>query len=145
MATVNPYIIFEGRCEEAFNHYRKVFGGEFSMLSRYSDMPPQDGVEIPASYSNRIMHIELPISEETVLMGSDSGGGQAPETVAGNNIFLSLAAESKMQADAWFNQLSEEGKVSMPMDNTFWGSYFGMCTDKYDIHWMVSFGEAPTE
>jgi len=142
MATLDPYITFKGNCEEAFNYYKSIFGGEFSMLSRFSEMPPQEGIELPKEALDKIMHVSLPISEESVLMGSDSGGEWAPETVVGNNITLSITAESKEQADQFFSSLSEGGKVTMPIETTFWGSYFGMCIDKFDINWMISFGEA---
>jgi PhnB protein len=142
MATVNPYITYKGNCEEAFKHYKSIFGGEFTMLNRFSEMPPQDGMEIPAADLDKIMHVELRISDETILMGSDTGGEWAPKTVVGNNITLSISSDTKEQADHFFNSLSERGKIIMPMDKTFWGSYFGMCTDKFDINWMVSFGKA---
>ena len=76
---------------------------------------------------------------------SGEGGSQCPEfaadTIVGNNITLSINAESKAQADDYFLRLSEGGKVKMSMDKTFWGSYFGLCTDKYDINWMISFAQ----
>jgi len=142
MATINPYIIFTGNCEAAFKHYKSVFGTEFSMFSRYSDMPSREGRELPGDLKNQIMHVELPIGAETVLMGSDSGPG-APPTVEGNNFSISISADTRAQADHFFKTLSEGGRVNMPMEKTFWGSYFGMCTDKFGINWMVSLGEAP--
>ncbi len=145
MATVNPYINFNGNCEEAFNYYKSVFGGEFITKDRFSDMPPKEGMELSAADMNKIMHVSLPISKETLLMGSDVGGEWASGIVVGNNITISITADTKEQADHFFNSLSEGGKVSMPMDLTFWGSYFGMYTDKFDINWMISFGQAPKE
>jgi len=145
MATVNAYINFQGNCEEAFNYYRAVFGSEFTMLSRFSEMPTQDGMELSEKDMNKIMHVSMPIGEETMIMGSDVGGEWAQDLKVGNNITLSITADSKEQADQMFKSLSEGGRVSMPMDITFWGSYFGMCTDKFDINWMISFGEEPKE
>ena len=145
MATINAYINFQGNCEEAFNYYKSVFASEFSMLSRFSEMPPQEGMELPEKDMNKIMHVSMPISKETMLMGSDVGGEWAQDLVVGTNITLSITADSKEQADHLFDSLSKGGKVSMPMDKTFWGSYFGMCTDKFDINWMISFGEEPQE
>jgi PhnB protein len=140
MAAFNPYIIYQGNCEEAFTHYKSVFGGEFSMLSRYSDMPPQEETDLPVETKNLIMHVELSLGKDAVLMGSDAGPG-APPTVRGNNLHISITADSKDHADHLFNGLSEGGNQNMPMEQTFWGSYFGMCTDKFGINWMVSFGE----
>ena len=108
-------------------------------------MPPQDGTELSEDDKNKIMHVSMPISKETILMGSDVGGEWARGLKIGNNITLFIAAESREQADHFFSKLSEGGKVSMPMDNTFWGSYFGMCTDRFDINWMIDFDEAPAE
>jgi PhnB protein len=145
MATVNAYINFQGNCEEAFNYYKTVFGSEFTMLNRFSEMPPQDGMELSEADMNKIMHVSMPISDETMLMGSDVGGEWAQDLTVGNNITLSITADSKEQADLFFKSLSDGGKISMPMDTTFWGSYFGMCTDMFDINWMISFGEEPIE
>ena len=145
MATVNAYINFEGTCEEAFNFYKTVFGTEFAILNRFSEMPPQEGMELSEAEMNMIMHVSLPISKECVLMGSDLAGEWATNLQVGNNITLSISAESKDQADHFFQKLSEGGKVTMPMDNTFWGSYYGMCTDRFDIHWMIDFSQETQE
>lgn len=142
MTVINPYLTFQGNCEEAFKYYKEVFGGEFSYMGRFSEMPPQEGVTLSEEDGNKIMHMSLPISKETILMGSDSGGEWAPQMIVGNNISLSVTAESKEDADRFFNMLSDGGKVTMPMDQTFWGDYFGMCTDKFGINWMVSLGES---
>jgi PhnB protein len=145
MVTINPYLTFLGNCEEAFNYYKSVFGGEFTSFDRFGDMPPQEGITPTEEQKNQIMHVSLPISKETVLMGSDTGGEWAPNTVVGNNFSLSVNAETKQQADHFFERLSNGGQVTMPIDKTFWGSYFGMCTDKFGINWMVSFGENQEE
>lgn len=137
MATVNVYLTFNGNCEEAFNFYKSVFGGEFSYAARFGEMPPQEGYEIPDSEKQKIMHISLPISKETSLMGCDSSSFSG-NSIVGNNFSLSIDTGSKNEADRLFNSLSEGGKVTMPMNNTFWGSYFGMFTDKFDINWMIS-------
>jgi len=144
MTAINPYLTFQGNCEEAFNYYKKVFGGEFNYMGRFSEMPPQEGVSLSEEDGNKIMHVSLPISKDNILMGSDSGGEWAPSMVVGNNISLSVNAENKEDADRFFNLLSDGGKVTMPMDKTFWGDYFGMCTDKFGINWMISFDESKT-
>ncbi len=138
MAKVNVYLLFNGDCEEAFNFYKKAFGGEFQMMSRFKDMPLTEG-QLPESseLSERILHVSLPISEETVLMGSDGGGDWAAQHRVGNNFSVSISAESKKEADSLFNALSEGGVVTMPMQKTFWGEYFGMLVDKFEVGWMV--------
>ena len=140
MATVNVYLTFNGICEEAFQFYKSVFGGEFPYIGRFKDMPPQPGQPpIPDEMGNRIMHVSLPVSSETMIMGSDTGGEWANDYKAGNNFSISINAGSKEEADKLFNGLSAGGTIKMPMADTFWGSYFGMFTDKFDINWMMSF------
>lgn len=143
MATINPYLTFLGNCEEAFNHYKSVFGGEFTYVGRFSEMPQEEGKTMPEEDKNKIMHISLPIGGGTSLMGSDTGGEWATHTVVGNNISISITADSKEQADKLYSGLSDGGQASMPMNKTFWGDYFGMCTDKFGINWMISFNENP--
>lgn len=146
MTTVNVYLNFDGNCEEAFNFYKSALGGEFSYIGRYSDMPAQEGMPpVPESDKNKIMHISLPLSKETVLMGSDTGGGWANDYRQGNNFSISVNADSKEEADRIFKDLSSDGTVTMPMDNTFWGDYFGMFTDKFGINWMVNFTKQPLQ
>ncbi|GAB3659993.1 VOC family protein [Echinicola sediminis] len=141
MTVINPYLTFLGNCEEAFNFYKSVFGGEFTYLGRFSEMPPQEGVTLSEEAKNKIMHVSLPIGPNTSLMGSDSGGDWGAQTIVGNNISVSITADSKEQADKFFNELSAGGQVTMPIADTFWGDYFGMLTDKFGINWMVSFNK----
>ncbi|TMI75032.1 MAG: VOC family protein [Bacteroidetes bacterium] len=142
MTTVNVYLTFNGNCEQAFNFYKSVFGGDFPYIGRYKDMPPDGGKKPDPKEGDRIMHVSLPISKETMLMGSDTGGEWAANYSQGNNFSISINTDSKEQADKLFSGLSSGGKVTMPMNKTFWGDYFGMFTDKFGINWMVSFNEA---
>ena len=140
MTTVNVYLNFNGNCEEAFNFYKSVFGGEFPYIGRFKDMPPQEGMPaLSKDMEDKIMHVSLPISKETMLMGSDTGGEWAPKFVQGNNFAISITTDNKEDADRFFNELSKGGNVTMPMDNTFWGDYFGMFADKFGVNWMVSY------
>ena len=141
MATINAYLTFDGTCEEAFNFYKSVFGGDFPMVGKFGDMPPQEGMPpISDEVKNRILHMSLPISAETVLMGSDTMPGIHDHQV-GNNISLSINTDSREESDRVFNGLSAGGKVSMPLADTFWGAYFGMWTDKFGINWMVNYDD----
>jgi len=138
MTTVNTYLTFKGNCEVAFNFYKEAFGGEFSFLGRFDNIPKDDpNNNIDESEKDKIMHISLPIGN-TILMGSDVGGEWAKEVTVGNNFSVSINTDSKDEADRLFKELSVNGKVTMPMDNTFWGSYFGMFFDQFGIQWMVS-------
>ena len=140
MTTVNIYLTFNGNCQAAFSFYKSVFGGEFSMISKFGDMPNQEGQPpLTPEMSDLIMHVSLPISNETVLMGCDSGGEWAPAFLPGNNFSVSIATGSKEEADRLFYELSAGGKITMPLNMMFWGEYFGMFTDKFGINWMVSF------
>lgn len=140
MTTVNVYLTFDGNCREAFEFYRSVFGGDFTYMGTFGEMPPQEGMPaIPDSEKEKIMHISLPVSKETVLMGSDTGGEWASSFSKGNNISISINTDSQKEADRLFDKLSQGGQVTMPMDKTFWGAYFGMFTDKFGINWMVNF------
>lgn len=139
MATVNTYLNFNGNCEDAFNFYKSVFGGEFTYIGRFGEMPPQEGMPpMNEADKNKIMHVGLPIGS-TVLMGSDTGGEWAPTFLQGNNFSVNINPESKEEADKIFNGLSAGGQVTMPMADTFWGAYFGMFTDKFGVNWMVNF------
>lgn len=141
MATLNPYLSFKGNAEEAFNFYKSVFGGEFSAVMRFSEMPPEH--KMPESEQNKIMHISMPVGQ-TVLMGCD-----VPEVfgnpLVGTNFNVSISADSKAEADKLFNGLVAGGKVTMPIGDAFWGSYFGMLTDRFDIQWMVSYDTNPPQ
>ncbi|WP_226064652.1 VOC family protein [Kaistella polysaccharea] len=144
MASIHPYLTFDGTCEEAFNFYKSVFGGEFPMVGRFGEMPAPEGMPpLPEELKNRIMHISLPISDETILMGSDTMPGIHDHQI-GNNVSLSVNTTSKEEADHIFNGLSAEGTVTMPLEETFWGAYFGMWTDKFGILWMVNYDD-PTK
>lgn len=141
MASVNVYLNFNGNCEEAFLFYQSVFGGEFSYMGRFKDMPQDDTNKLDPSMADKIMHVTLPISKETCLMGSDTGGEWAAHFKAGNNFSISITVESKDEANRLFAGLSAGGKVTMPLADTFWGDYFGMWEDKFGVNWMVSYNE----
>jgi PhnB protein len=139
MATINPYLNFNGNAEEAFNFYKTVFGGEFTTFQRMKDTPGSD--KLSAHERDRVMHVALPIGKDTILMASDIIESMGHNLQVGNNFSVSLSAESKSEADEIFKGLSSGGQVTMPLEKAFWGSYFGMVTDKFGIQWMVSFDE----
>lgn len=138
MATINTYLNFPGNTEEAFNFYKSVFGGEFiGGVSRFGDTPEAD--KIPEHEQDKVMHIALPIGNGNMLMATDALESMGQEVKQGNNYHLSIQAESKEEAETLFNKLSAGGEVTMPLDDAFWGDYFGMCTDKFGIQWMVNY------
>lgn len=146
MTNINVYLNFDGNCKEAFEFYKSVFGGEFSYITTFGEMPPQEGMPpLSEAEKNNIMHVSLPISTETVLMGSDQGGEWAKDLKVGNNFSISINTDSIIESDRLFTDLSKGGKVSMPMEKTFWGDYFGMLTDKFGINWMVNYALKESE
>lgn len=137
MAQVNAYLNFNGNCEAAFTFYKNAFGTEFEYIGRFKDMPSE--VELSEEEGNKVMHVTLRISEETVLMGSDTNESFGPAATFGNNISISINTSSEEEANDLFNKLSTDGTVTMPLAKTFWGAYFGMFIDKFGINWMVNY------
>lgn len=137
MATVNPYLSFNGNCEDAFKFYKSIFGGEFGYIGRYKDMPIEQ--PIPESVREKIMHISLPIGGDTVLMGADSSEFFGVVTKFGDNISLYIDTENAEDAKRIFKTLSEEGTIIMPLEKTFWSTLFGHVIDKFGIYWMISY------
>ncbi|WP_231426589.1 VOC family protein [Pedobacter sp. Leaf250] len=137
MALINPHINFNGNAEEAFNFYKAAFGGEFSNVVRFKDM---QNSELPLAENevNNIMHIALPIGANT-LMGNDIPEFMGKVDENENRSKISVSAESKDEADKLFTALSAGGSVEMPIDNSPWGSYFGMFRDKFGIEWMIEY------
>ena len=140
MAKINPYLHFLGNTEEVFNFYKSVFGGEFAAVMRFGDMQGQEGCEnLSDEDKQKIMHIALPLADGHVLMATDAVGEYANDAVIGNNISLSVSADTKEEAEKVFNGLADGGDVTMPLGDTFWNAYFGMCKDKFGINWMVNY------
>jgi PhnB protein len=138
MTKVNTYLNFAGNAEEAFNFYKSVFGGEFTSVIRFRDMP-MEGVEIPKADEGKMMHIALPIGKNFILQASDALESLGQKLMPGNNVIISLQAESKEEADRLFTGLSAGGKVEMPMADQVWGDYYGSFTDKFGVHWMIDY------
>lgn len=137
MSSIQTYLNFNGNTEEAFNFYKSVFGGEFETLQRFKDVP--SGNHMPSGVQgDKIMHISLPVGPNTMLMGSDVPPTM-PQTVTGTNFSLTYTPDSAEETERVFKALSEGGKITMPLDKVFWGAYFGMCTDRFGIQWMVNY------
>ena len=140
MASINPYLNFEGNCEEVFNFYKTVIGGEFATVMRFTDMPAE--TPITESDANKILHIALPIGDGSVLMGSDCMPGFGPPFNAGNNFTVSFSPDSEDDARRIFDGLAAGGTIPMPIGKSFWNSLFGILTDKFGIQWMVNYDYA---
>lgn len=142
MINTDIYLHFDGQCEKAFKFYQSSFGGDFIVAQRYKDMPGSDKMNV--SDTERIMHISLKLTSATTLMGSDLPSGDDKNFRAGNNFHICIQTESEKEANQLFQKLSQDGKVEMPMNRTFWGAYFGMLEDKFGVHWMISFTNPQT-
>lgn len=138
MASINPYIHFNGNAEEAFSFYKKAFGGEYATLVRFKDMK-FEGAPDWGNEADKIMHVSLPIGKHSTLMGSDTPSMMGTHNEKETRSKISINTDTKEEADQLFTALSEGGEVEMPMADSPWGSYFGMFRDKYGIEWMISF------
>jgi len=136
MTTVNSYIYFNGNCEDAFNFYKVVFRKEITYIGRYKDVPKADR-QIFREADEKIMHVTLPISTETSLMGSDNTEAYE-ESIAYSNFSLIIHTDSREEADRLFDELSKSGQIKVAMNLTFWGSYYGICIDKFGITWKIT-------
>ncbi len=141
MATINPYLNFNGNTEEAFTFYKSAFGGEFTELVRFKDMPSDlpGSDKISERDKEKIMHVSLPIGKGNVLMATDVLESSGQPQVGGNNFYIYIAADTEEEAKRLFDALSAGGKVAMPLGKAFWGALFGMFTDRFGIQWMVGY------
>ena len=133
--TLSAYLNFDGNCREAFEFYRSVFGGEFDIIETFRNAPGD--MELPENELDNIMHVSFPVGS-SVLMGSDVPSIFGVSVKQGNNFWISFSATSREQSDAVFGKLSDGGSVSMPMQEMFWSSYFGACTDKFGVNWQIN-------
>ena len=136
MKAFNPYLNFAGNSEEAFNFYKSIFGGEYSMIMRFKDTP--EGSKLSPQDAEKIMHIALPIGNGNVMMATDVLESMGQKLNEGNNFSLSIHADSEEDAHRIFNALASGGKVIMPLQMQFWGELFGQLADKFGIQWMVT-------
>lgn len=137
MALINVHLNYNENAEEAFTFYKSVFGGEFSKITRLKDL---EGPDFPVDEKDaeKIMHIALPIGNNT-LMANDVPSFMGTVNENENRSKIAVSAESREEADKLFNGLSAGGTVEMPIQDSPWGSYFGMFRDKYGIEWMIDF------
>jgi PhnB protein len=141
MPAVSTYLNFARNTAEAFEFYKKVFGTEFGGpgVMRFKDMPPMEGVPpVPEADMNLVMHVELPIIGGHKLMGTDAPESMGFKLNQGNNVYINLEPDTRSETKKLFDALSAGGQVSMDLQDTFWGAYFGSCTDKFGTNWMFN-------
>ena len=129
---LTPYIIFNGNCEEALNFYAKAFGGEIKNLSYFEGSP----VEHMSADKKKVMHSHFE-AKGILFMASDSGEG-GPEAIKAGMVHLSINFGDVSEEEKVFSALSEGAKITMPLQDTFWGAKFGMLTDKFGVNWMFN-------
>lgn len=140
MARVSTYLNFAGQTEEAFLFYQSIFGGEFiGGIQRFGDMPAAEGMPpLPEKDKNLVLHMGLPILGGHLLMGSDAPESMGFHVTFGNNVHINLETDTREETDRLFNALAAGGNITMPLQDMFWGDYFGSCTDKFGVQWMVN-------
>ena len=143
MASTSTYLNFPRNTEETFTFYKSVFGGDFfGKPMRFCDIPPMEGMPpLAEEDKNLIMHIELPIVGGHMLMGTDAPESFGFTVTFGNNVHINLQPDTRTETKRLFDALSEGGKVTMALQDMFWGDYYGSCTDKFGVHWMFNCGE----
>jgi PhnB protein len=140
MARTSTYLNFSRNTEEAFNFYRSVFDSEFTdHIARFGDIPPTDDMpHLAEEDKNLVMHVELPIVGGHILMGTDAPESMGFTVTFGNNVHINLEPDTRQETIKLFEALSAEGKVTMELQDMFWGAYFGSCTDKFGVQWMFN-------
>lgn len=141
MASTATYLNFVDTTEEAFGFYQSVFGGEFEgPIHRFSDVPPAEGMPpLADADKNLVMHICLPILGGHKLMGTDAPASMGFHVNPGNNVHISLHPDSREETKRIFDGLMAGGTIEMPLQDMFWGAYYGSGRDKFGVQWMVNF------
>jgi len=136
MARVSTYLNFPGSTEEAFAFYKSVFGTDFSgPIARFKDIPPHPGQPpLAEADKNLVLHVELPILGGHILMATDAPESMGFTVTPGNNMHINLEPDTRSETERLFKALSEGGKVEMPLQDMFWGGYFGSLVDRFGIH-----------
>lgn len=141
MARTTTYLNFKRNTEEAFQFYKSVFGGAFggNGIGRFKDIPPSDNMPpLAEGDENLVMHVELAITGGHILMGTDAPESMGFQVKFGNNMHLSLEPDTKEEARKLFAALSDGGTITMELQEMFWGAFFGSCTDKFGVQWMLN-------
>ncbi len=140
MARVSTYLNFARSTEVAFNFYRSVFGGDFTgPIRRFSEIPRTPGQpEVSSEDKNLVMHVVLPILGGHMLMGTDAPPSMGFAITQGNSVYINLEPDTRAETDRLFAALSQNGKVEMPLQEMFWGDYYGSLTDQFGVMWMFN-------
>lgn len=139
---INPYLNFDGNAKEAMEFYAKVFKSKLTDFNYFKDMPPQEGAPaLDPSEADRVMHVGLQISPDTMIMASDIAPSMGHKLNVGNSNYISVHPDSLPEAQRLFNELSVGGKVELEFQKMFWGDHFGSFSDKFGVLWMINYHE----
>ena len=130
---VEPYLMFAGRCADALAFYQRAIDAKPVMVMRFKESPEPPQMPLPPNWDDKIMHCGFHVGD-TLVMASDGMSAEAPSF---NGVTLSITADSEPQARRFFDALADGGSVFMPLGKTFWSPCFGMCSDRFGVHWMV--------
>jgi PhnB protein len=133
--TIQPYLFFDGSCEQALQFYQRAIGAKVEMLMRFKESPEKSpDFKLPPGYEDKVMHSSVRIGDSVVMAADDCMG----TSKASSGFSLSLTAPDAAEARRCFDALAEGGQVTMPLSKTFWSSAFGMLRDRFGVHWMVT-------
>ena len=140
MARVSTYLNFPRETEQAFEFYKSVFGTTYAgPIMRFGQVPSGPGQPpMNEADKNLVMHVELPILGGHVLMGTDAPPSMGFAVTMGNNSYINLEPDTRSETEALFNKLAVGGKVDMPLQDMFWGGYFGTLVDRFGVQWMFN-------
>ncbi len=141
MISINPYLNFAGNTAAAMRFYKSVFGVEFTAFHHFYDSPGHE--KMPKHEQGMVMHASLPMGKYNALMATDALESMGMTLTMGNNFHICVNTENEAETERYFNALSEGGKIEMPLNNTFWGAYCGMCRDKFGVQWMITYQQTP--
>ena len=129
---VQPYVFFDGKCDEALEFYKRALGANVTALMRWKEAP--DKAMITPGHENKVMHSEFQVGE-TVILASDGRGTGKPSF---QGFALTITADNEADAKRMFNALGDGGQVQMPLEKTFWAERFGMVVDRFGVPWMIN-------
>jgi PhnB protein len=141
MARTSIYLNFPGNTEAAFLFYQSIFGGTFGNdgIARFGDMPAMDGAPpMSEAVKAMIVHVELEITGGLILMGTDAPQEMGFSVIQGNNVHINLEPDTRAEANRLFDALCEGGYILQPLQEMFWGAYYGHVQDRFGIHWMIN-------
>lgn len=142
MSKTSTYLNFTRSTEDAFNFYKSVFGGEFTGIMRFSDMPPMEGMPpLPEEDKNLVMHMSMLILGGHELMGSDAPESMGFKVNQGNNVYIMLQPDTRAETEKLFRDLSQGGTIEQELQDMFWGDYYGSLKDKFGVQWMFDCAE----